>query len=154
MNNGMKEFRVSASGIVIDQDKILLVRCTDPNGVTFLLGPGGGVLPEEDLYTGLKREVFEETGLHVNPSKMLFVEDLNSIKYRVIKIWFLCSIIGGTLSETEEAKIEGIIEAGWYSKDQLKNEIVYPEILKDIDWKDLYKSSFETMYFPHKKARF
>jgi 8-oxo-dGTP pyrophosphatase MutT (NUDIX family) len=150
----MQTFRVSASGIIFDQDKVLLVRYRNEKS-NFLVGPGGGVLPEEDLYTGLKREVFEETRLHVNPGKVLLIEDLLASKYRVIKIWFLCTIVGSTTQQnTEEAKIEEITEVGWFNKDQLKNEIVYPEILKSMNWQDIVSRHFEATYFPLKKANF
>jgi len=153
MINDIKKIRVSASGIIFNENKVLLVRCQDAKS-NFLLGPGGGVLPEEDLHTGLKREVFEETGLHVNPGKILLIEDLLASKYRVIKIWFLCTLVGGQISKTEEAKIEGITEVGWFSKDQLKNEIVYPEILKDIDWSNFLNNNFEAKCLGIKKASF
>lgn len=149
----MNEIRVSASGIIIQEDKVLLVRYKDAK-TDFLVGPGGGVLHEEDLFSGLKREVFEETGLYVSPGKMVLVEDLLSSKYRVIKVWFICSIIGGTLSKTEEARIEGIVDAGWYNKNQLEKEVVYPEILKNVDWNELQNTNFETRYLPLKKANF
>jgi 8-oxo-dGTP diphosphatase len=149
----MNEIRVSASGIIIQEGKVLLVRYKDAK-TGFLVGPGGGVLPEEDLFSGLKREVFEETGLHVNPGKMVLVEDLLSSKYRLMKVWFICSITGGTLSKTEEAAIEGIVDVGWYTKNQLDDEIVYPEILKGIDWNELLGANFEPIYLPLKKANF
>lgn len=147
----MKELRLSASGIVFDQDKVLLVRYQDEKS-NFLVGPGGGVLQEEDLLTGLKREVFEETGLHVSPGKIVLIEDLLANKYRVIKVWFLCTINGGELQKTEEAKIEGITEVGWFSKTHLKHETVYPEILKSMDWNDILE--LETQYVPLKRAQF
>lgn len=150
----MKNFRLAAAGIIIDKNKILLVRYKDKNGQTLLVGPGGGIMPEEDLIAGLKREVFEETGLSVQPSRMLFVEDLLSSKHRMIKIWFFCSIVEGVITQTEEARIEGIIDVNWYTKSQLEYETVYPEILKAIDWLEFYSQTFETRYFTLKKANF
>ena len=149
----MQEIRLSASGIIFQHDKVLLVRYKDQK-TDFLVGPGGGVFPEEDLYSGLKREVLEETGLLVNPGRMLLVEDLLASKYRVIKIWFLCTIVGGEITETEEARIEGIVDVNWYTRSQLENEIVYPEILKSVDWQELSNAIIETKYFPLKKANF
>jgi len=147
MTNEIKEIRVCASGIVFDQNKVLLVRYQGEKS-NFLVGPGGGVLPEEDLLTGLKREVFEETGLHVNPGKIVLVEDLLASKYRIIKVWFLCTLIDGQISNTEEAKIEGITEVGWFSLDQLNHETVYPKILKTINWNDLVSNKFQAQYLP------
>lgn len=55
-------YRVSVKGIVIDDDgRIMLSRQED--GTWDLLG--GGLDHEEDPIAGLKREIFEETGLRV-----------------------------------------------------------------------------------------
>lgn len=56
-------YRVSVKGIVIDDEgRILLTR--EDNGEWELLG--GGLDHEEDPLDGLKREIFEETGLKVS----------------------------------------------------------------------------------------
>lgn len=153
MIDKITQFRICASGIIFDQDKVLLVRYQNTKS-SFLVGPGGGVLPEEDLLAGLKREVLEETGLHVKPGKIVLIEDLLTNKYRIIKIWFLCTLVAGQICETEEAKIEGITEVAWFSKDQLKHETVYPEILKNVDWNNFVSNKFETQYLPLKNANF
>lgn len=150
------EYRLSAAGIIFQQDKVLLVRCKTEDTRTFLLGPGGGVQVNEDLKVALKREVFEETRINVKPGKLLLVEDLLSSKYRLTKIWFLCTVIGGTLATelTEEAQIEGIVNVGWYNKEQLQKEIVYPELLLNHDWRDFAKDNFVVKYLDLKKADF
>jgi 8-oxo-dGTP pyrophosphatase MutT (NUDIX family) len=51
--------RRAARGIIIKDSKILLLYTKRYNDYSF---PGGGVDPEEDLVTGLKRELAEETG--------------------------------------------------------------------------------------------
>lgn len=51
--------RKSARGIILDGSKILLLYTKRYNDYSF---PGGGVDLEEDLITGLKRELAEETG--------------------------------------------------------------------------------------------
>ena len=151
----MKKFRISASAIIIDNNKILLAKYKNKHDINFFVGPGGGIKIEEGFEQGLKREVYEETRLKVNASKMLLVEDLLALKYRVIKIWFLCNITGGNLTQqTPEALEEGIIDIGWYTKDQLKNEIVYPSIIQDFDWENFSNSSWQTQYFEMKKANF
>jgi ADP-ribose pyrophosphatase YjhB (NUDIX family) len=51
--------RRAARGIILKGSKILLLYTKRYNDYSF---PGGGVDPEEDLITGLKRELAEETG--------------------------------------------------------------------------------------------
>jgi 8-oxo-dGTP pyrophosphatase MutT (NUDIX family) len=67
---------------------------------SFLVGPGGGVLSNEGINQAVVREVREETGLEVNPYKILFVEDLLSRRHRIVKIWLLCKLNDGQLTNT------------------------------------------------------
>ncbi|MFH1832063.1 MAG: NUDIX domain-containing protein [bacterium] len=150
----MKEHRISAAAIVLHNDKILLVRYHNPKGQSFLVGPGGGVQGEESMPQAIIREVEEETGIEVRPTKMLFVEEILSKRHRMVKTWFLCEFIDGELLETEDAKDEGIIEVCWYKKEQLTNEIVYPEILKEIDWTKFKEKNWELEYLGIHKADF
>ncbi|MFH0898533.1 MAG: NUDIX domain-containing protein [bacterium] len=150
----MKEYRIAAAAIVMQHRKVLLVRYHNKDGNNFLVGPGGGIHVEESLPQAVVREVKEETGIEVQPSKMLFVEDLLSERYRMIKIWFLCNVVGGQLIKTQEAQDEGIVEVGWYEKEQLKHEIVYPAILKEVDWDTFFSQEWQFQYIDLKKANF
>jgi len=51
--------RRASRGIILKGSKILLLYTKRYNDYSF---PGGGIDPEEDLITGLKRELAEETG--------------------------------------------------------------------------------------------
>jgi 8-oxo-dGTP diphosphatase len=155
-----REHRISAGAIVLQGDKILLVRYKNRVeksfrvGKSFLVGPGGAVNTEESTNQAVVREVMEETGLEVRPQKVLFVEDLLSKHHRIIKIWFLGNVTGGKLADTQGAKEEGIIEVGWYRRDQLDDEIVYPTVLKTHQWSDFLKDTWQTMYLELQKTDF
>jgi len=138
--------RISAGAIVIHNNKMLLVRCSDILGKTYLVAPGGGVENEEGLSRAAVREVKEETGIDVVPEKILCVEDLYWRKYRISKVWFLCWMVGGQLERTKGAVDEAIIEAKWYAKEELKNEVVYPQIIADLDWDLFFKDTWQTRY--------
>jgi len=141
-----REFRISAGAIVIQEDKILLVRYINSLGKSYLVGPGGGVFINEQTKQAVVREVQEETGLEVSPDKILFVEDMLSKRHRITKIWFLCNLVGGQLANTQGAKEEGIIEVGWYRRDQLNNEVVYPTVLLSHKWGAFFKDNWQTIY--------
>jgi len=64
--------------------------------------------------------VREETGIEVSTCKILFIEDLVWQNKRVVKTWFLCNVTGGELARTQGAIEEGLIEARWFRKNQLK----------------------------------
>ncbi|MFC2038686.1 NUDIX domain-containing protein [Chloroflexota bacterium] len=143
----MKEHRISAGAIIIQEDKILLVRYSYGGVKGYLVGPGGGVEDDEESLTQtLQREVREETGLDVVPAKLLFVEDFLSSRNKHVKIWFLCNIIGGKVEKTQGAVEEKITEVRWYSRDELDDELVYPAVLLEESWDSFYSASFEARY--------
>jgi 8-oxo-dGTP pyrophosphatase MutT (NUDIX family) len=50
-----------------DAGRVLLMHATEPGGHTFWFTPGGGLRPGEDLVDAARRELAEETGIHVQP---------------------------------------------------------------------------------------
>ena len=150
-----REQRIAAGAIIIHEEKILLVRYKDRHRRSYLVGPGGGVHSDDESITqALRREVKEETGLEVSPYKLLFVEDLLSSHYRMVKIWFLCSVVGGQVEKTQGAIDEGIVEARWYGRDELINEVVYPPVLMSENWESFFDSTHELKYLELRDADF
>lgn len=132
--------RISAGAIVFDQDRILLVRHKKRGSYDFWVAPGGGVVDTEDLLQAAKREVKEETGLDVAPLRPIYLEEFYEPSTRHIKTWILCELKGGTLSvEAQEAVREHIVEARFFSEDEIEKEEkdVFPEILRNKIWEDL-----------------
>ena len=48
--------------VVDDSDHVLMAKLVFPHGVWWVL-PGGGIEPDEDIHTALRRELAEEVGL-------------------------------------------------------------------------------------------
>jgi 8-oxo-dGTP diphosphatase len=149
-----RKFRVSAGAIIIRNDEILLVRTLNSEGKDFLVAPGGGVESDEGINQACIREVREETGIEVRPDKILFVEDLVWQNKRVVKIWFLCNVTGGELAGTQGAVEEGLIEARWFRKNQLKNEIVFPSVLMHHNWGSFIEDNWKTQYLGMENSDF
>ena len=149
-----REHRISAGAVVIEENHVLLVRYDGAGGRSYLVGPGGGVLGNEGIYQAVIREVREETGLEVSPQKVLFVEDLLSRRHRIVKIWFLCDLIGGALANTRGALEEGITDVAWYRKDELLDEVVYPPELLSCDWGAFPRHDWESKYLELRETDF
>ena len=148
-----REHRISAGAIIVQGGRILLVRYGDAlHGRSYLVGPGGRVENDENIIQAVVREVKEETGLDVTPDKIPFIEDLISQRTRMVKIWVLCRPIGGQLVKTQGAVNEGIIEAKWYHKEELKDEVVYPTILASTDWLKFLEDGWEAKHLESKDA--
>jgi 8-oxo-dGTP diphosphatase len=149
-----RKFRVSAGAFIIRNNEILLVRAKNSEGNDFLVAPGGGVESNEGINQACIREVREETGIEVRPDKILFIEDLVWQNKRVVKVWFLCNVTGGELTRTEGAIEEGLIEARWFRKDQLKNEIVFPAVLMNYNWGSFIEDNWKTQYLGMENSDF
>ena len=151
--NTGRVLRLSAGAIVIERGALLLVRHgSSVHGQDFLVAPGGGVEGDESVAQTVVRETKEETGLNVQPGKLLFVEDMISSRKRVVKFWFLCSVIAGELLVSTKAAIEGVVEARWYTKSDIKARTVFPSVLLDTDWQTFFDDRWQTTYFENRDA--
>ena len=132
--------RIAAGGIIIHENKILLVKYNDNSSGSYLVAPGGGLKLNEDIKKAIVREVFEETNLNVEPISVVMIEDIISSQYKMCKIWMNCKLIDGFLKLTDSAIKEGIVDVGWYSREQIENEKVYPSIILQKEWNKLNKT--------------
>jgi 8-oxo-dGTP pyrophosphatase MutT (NUDIX family) len=106
--------------IVDDQNRVLLHRATD-DGNWYTIG--GAIDPGEEPAAAAVREALEETGLHVEPTRVLSVQSSPLITYsngdqcRYVGISFLCKIRGGHLHIADDESLE----LRFFSADELPN---------------------------------
>jgi 8-oxo-dGTP pyrophosphatase MutT (NUDIX family) len=150
-----KAHRIAAGGLIFRGNKVLLVRYRDSrSSQTYLVCPGGKLEDDENILQAIIRETKEETGVTVKPSKVVAIEDLLTDDFKMIKIWMTCDYVKGEIRRTAEAEKEGIVEAGWYTRDQLVDEIVFPAPLLERDWEDLQAGTEAVVCYPSRVARF
>ena len=119
------KLRVRVCGILIEHDRILLVkhRSIGKNGVLWA-PPGGGMHFGENTETNLIREFKEETGLTVKVEQFLFTHEFLHPPLHAIELFFKVRRINGLLkkgSDPEMNKDEQIIEqVSFLDIDQLK----------------------------------
>ncbi len=147
-----KEIRISAGAVVLQDNRVLMVRYPGHSERGYLVCPGGGAEDDEALPDTVVREVQEETGLIVSPRRILFVEDLFSERKRGTKTWFLCVVTDGELTKTQAAADEGIVEVGWFGRGQLEGEVAFPSALLSYDWQDYLGPSWETVHIESRNA--
>ncbi|MCL2547640.1 MAG: NUDIX hydrolase [Symbiobacteriaceae bacterium] len=104
-------FRIRVTGIVIVDEKILLVkqRVTEDRGWSL---PGGRVEQGETLESALVREIREETGLVTKVTKLLYICDMPYAYPSTLHITFLADYLYGTIalpsSEFDENPISDV----------------------------------------------
>jgi 8-oxo-dGTP pyrophosphatase MutT (NUDIX family) len=146
--------RIAAGAIVFRGGAVLLVRYREADGSSYLVGPGGALEGEENAFQAVVREVREETGLPVLPRKILFVEDLLCRRFKMCKIWILAEALAGEIQATEGAVEEGIVEAGWFTRDRLVGETVYPPTLLEHEWSRFRDDGWDVLCLASRPANF
>lgn len=136
--------RIRAASLIVNDDKVLLVKHVHPRtGFTWWVPPGGGVEERDaSIFDCARREAFEETNLTVDISKIVYVREFLDTESQKLNIEFfvladnyhgeigLGNINGNGLDE------QYIKEVRWLSKGELQDIVVFPEILKDEFWSD------------------
>jgi ADP-ribose pyrophosphatase YjhB (NUDIX family) len=102
---------VSVAGVVVDDRRRALLIQRRDNG--HWEAPGGVLEHDEDIVSGLKREVFEETGLHVTPTALTGV--YKNMARGIVALVFRCTAEGGTLTPSDESK-----DFRWVNEDEVK----------------------------------
>jgi len=130
----MEKFpRVRIALLMIEKDKILLVRHRKGEKTYWLL-PGGGLEYGETISECAKREALEELSLEIALGDLLFAnESIPSDKHRhVLNLYYQAKVIGGQIKLGDE---EVLAEAAWIEIDLIDELTLYPntkEILKKV----------------------
>ena len=90
--------RVRVTGVVVEDGRILLLNQGTDTGRSWSL-PGGKLEAGETLAQALVREMKEETGLDVEPGRLLYVCD--HVPAEVVHVTFEARRAGGTLGDIE-----------------------------------------------------
>jgi ADP-ribose pyrophosphatase YjhB (NUDIX family) len=100
---------VGVGGVIVDGDRVVLVR----RGHEPLKGqwslPGGAVELGESLVEALEREMLEETGLRVRTGPIVDVVDRvhlgddGRVEYHFVVVDYLCTVVGGDLASGSDA---------------------------------------------------
>ena len=100
------KLRVRVCGICIVEGKLLLVKHGQTVGnKVFWSPPGGGLTYGETMQECLKRELLEETGLHVKVNRFLFVNEFLEPPLHALEFFFEVSITAGELATGSDPEV-------------------------------------------------
>jgi 8-oxo-dGTP diphosphatase len=129
--------RIAAGVLIVENEKVLLVRHQKEGVYDFWVAPGGGAEGNEDLIATAQREVKEETGLQVEVMKLAYVEEFSNPHTRELKVWFTGRVIGGSLNANSvEAQREFITEVAWLDRSDFQGRTIFPTPLLHDYWTD------------------
>jgi len=111
---------VGVGAIIIEEDRVLLVKRAHPPIQGQWSIPGGVLEVGEMVRDAAVREAREETGLVVEPGELLGVYDRilrdpeQRVQYHYVLIDFLCRPVGGELLAASDAA-----EVRWFRREEL-----------------------------------
>ena len=118
-----------AQGIVIQENKVLMVRQFVERGDIVWNFPGGGIEADESPEQACIR-VKEETGFDIQITKLIHVKNE--------KYSFLAKIIGGELFlDSEKPYNEEILEVAWIDLDSHEKFDSFTRPILDLFWRKL-----------------
>ena len=139
---GYQTPKIDTRAVIFKDNKILLVH--ENNGTWSL--PGGWCDVLESVKSNTIKEVKEETGLNVNTTKVIAIQDRNKhntpiYAYGVCKLFIMCEVINGEFKENIETT-----EIGYFSLNELPDNFANEKCTKeqvemcfkakdDKDWK-------------------
>lgn len=113
---------VGVGAVVVDEDRVLLVRrAQEPMKGRWTI-PGGLLELGETLHAAVVREAMEETGLLVEPVELVELLDRihredDRVRYHYVIADYLCRVTGGALQAASDAVAARWVERAEWSND-------------------------------------
>ncbi|WP_340104786.1 NUDIX domain-containing protein [Rhodohalobacter sp. 8-1] len=133
--------RTRGCAVVIKDDKILLVQQQVPTRKTPVwLPPGGEVKLGETAKDAAAREAFEETGIKIEPSRLIAVHEFIEPPFHAVELYFLSKLTGGTLLTGVDPELQAddqqILKCEFIDLERLSGMSIFPPFVREInyDW--------------------
>ena len=127
---GYQTPKVDTRAAVFQDGRLLLVH--ESNGTWSL--PGGWCDVDQSVAENAVKETLEEAGLRVSADRLIAVQDRNRrnpprYAYGVVKIFVLCTILGGSFQENLETT-----GSRWFSREELPDNLAEEKVTKEQLW--------------------
>lgn len=138
----MNRLRVRSSGLLVENNSLLLVEVLSPiTNLWTWIPPGGGVEFGETLEEAAQREFLEETGLKVSVSSRIHFDQIIEPPIHAIEFYFVVQKQGGVLMPGFDPELPDedqiLRNAGFFSKEEIQEMNVSPGFLKKDFWETL-----------------
>ena len=102
--------------------------------------PGGRIEEGEDLFSGLKREIFEESGAIVNVGPLAGI--YFNLSIGIMIFCFLSTYVSGELTTSPES-----LDVKWFSQEESLKKIAHPVVRDRVQ--DMLNYDGRTVYKAH-----
>ena len=129
---------VAVGAVVIHQNRVLLVRRGQQPGKGDWAIPGGRVELGERMHAAAVREVFEETGVSIQPGELIYYFETiqpdqdGKIRFHYVIFDFMATYLSGEPTPQDDA-----LDARWIAPDQIDSYGLNPrtlDLLKQINF--------------------
>lgn len=128
--------RLAVRGIVLHENRLLLVNAWPDGKSDLMCAPGGGVEPHQSLPDNLAREIHEETGLTVHVGPAVLVNEFHDPDgaFHQVDVYFRCTIMTGD-PFGPWTDPEGVVtQRRWVTRDEMAALRVKPDSLAAVAW--------------------
>lgn len=128
--------RLAVRGLLLLDDRLLMVNAWPGDKSDLLCAPGGGVEMHSSLEDNLMREMHEETGLKVRVGEVALVNEFHDPDrpFHQVDIYYRCSLVSGD-PFGDWTDPEGVVtERHWLTRDGLVQHRYKPDSLPDVAW--------------------
>jgi 8-oxo-dGTP diphosphatase len=113
--------RVRACGICWKDGRLLMVNHSSITPTNFWAPPGGGVEFGQPVNETLKRELREETGLHITPGDFLFGCELIQKPIHTIELFYSVTVNSGILKRGSDPELQIIQDVRFLSPEEIRH---------------------------------
>ncbi len=128
--------RLAVRGLILLDNRLLMVNAWPGGKSDLLCAPGGGVEMHSSLTDNLIREVHEETGLTVSVGEVALVNEFHAPDrpFHQVDVYFRCELLSGD-PFGEWTDPEGVVtERHWLTRAELEDKRFKPDSLPDVAW--------------------
>jgi 8-oxo-dGTP diphosphatase len=119
------QLRTRVNGILIENNKILMVKHQMGNGRILWSVPGGGMNFGSTANDNLKREFLEETNLEIEVGRYLFVHEYLNPPLHAMEHFFEVKRINGNVELGKDPELSSVnqilLEISWKTISEIKN---------------------------------
>lgn len=130
------QLRTRVNGILIENEKLLMVKHQMGNGKILWSVPGGGMNFGSSAKENLTREFLEETNLEIEVGRYLFVHEYLNPPLHAMEHFFEVKRINGSVKLGKDPELSHtyqiLLEIAWKSLDEIKS--IPNESLHKIFW--------------------
>ena len=139
--------RLAVRGIVLHDNRLLLVNAYPGRRCDLWCAPGGGVEAHASLPDNLAREIREETGLTVAVGRPALVNEFHDLTrgFHQVDVYFRCTVTGGALDDAWRDP-EGVVNRRRFvTRAEMASLRVKPDSLAVVAWGDVTAIAYDPL---------